>query len=107
METQVKDQTTSTIQQLELIRGKFSPTESSELLKALFEQKINFHKIKRLQEWEGNHDSETAPFKERIHELETSLSKAQEFISEHQDSENTISINAVIVLTVHEAGQKQ
>lgn len=51
---------------IQLVKGDFSPSEASQIILSLINEKINFHKIERLQIWEGNHNCETDPLDKRI-----------------------------------------
>ncbi len=57
-------------QKIQLVKGEFTPSEASHIVMSLIDEKINFHKIQRLQIWEGNHKCKTSQFDGRIAELE-------------------------------------
>jgi len=59
-----------TTQKIQLVKGEFTPSEASHIIMNLIDEKINFHKLQRLQMWEGNHKSKTEQLDGRIEELE-------------------------------------
>ena len=60
----------TTTQKIQLVKGEFTPSEASHIIMNLIDEKINFHKLQRLQMWEGNHKSKTDQLDGRIEELE-------------------------------------
>lgn len=60
----------STAKNVELVKGKFNRSEAAHLVSVLIDQKINFHKIQRLQLWEPNHSCKTDELDNRIQELQ-------------------------------------
>ena len=73
-------------QKIQLVKGVFTASETADLVNNLIEEKINFHKIQRLQRWEGNHNCETGDLNDRITELEQELEKSIAFISKMRQS---------------------
>jgi len=65
METLVR-----TKQKIQLVDGTFTPSETADVVIALLQEKINFHKLQRISWCEGNSDSDTQYPDERIAELE-------------------------------------
>ncbi|MFS4468721.1 hypothetical protein [Maribacter sp. 2210JD10-5] len=59
-----------TKQDIKLIDGKFTPTEAKDLLVALIDHKINFHKLERLAVYAVAPDGDTEEPSGRIGELE-------------------------------------
>ncbi|MDZ7720408.1 MAG: hypothetical protein U5K72_16450 [Balneolaceae bacterium] len=59
----------SSIKDLTLIKGTFTPSEAQEMLMSLISSKISFHNIKNLRSYEYN-GSEEQESKQRIGELE-------------------------------------
>ncbi len=57
------------LHKVNLINGKFTPAEASEIINSLIDKKINFHKIQRLGLTEGNHNHECPYDNSRINEL--------------------------------------
>jgi len=55
--------------EITLIDNVFNKSDLRFLLYRLLDEKINFHKLHRLQEWEGNHYADTSHDDNRINEL--------------------------------------
>ncbi len=53
---QSTNETKSDVRAISLIDGKFNASEAADILNALIDKKINFHKIQRLKRLEGNSD---------------------------------------------------
>ncbi|WP_339926393.1 hypothetical protein [uncultured Cyclobacterium sp.] len=100
METKEKTQLAKTTQKIQLVKGEFTASEATHVLMGLIDEKINFHKIQRLQIWEGNHGSKTAHLDVRIQELEMEKKKAQEFINISRGLGQKLSINGVLEISV-------
>ncbi|WP_339710695.1 hypothetical protein [Cyclobacterium amurskyense] len=100
METKETAQLGKTTQTIQLVKGEFTPSEATHVLMGLIDEKINFHKIQRLQIWEGNHGSKTDQLDGRIQELELEKKKAQEFINITRGLGQKISINGVLKISV-------
>ena len=47
---------TEVIQKVQLVEGKFTPSEAADVVSSLISEKINFHKIQRLSSLERNED---------------------------------------------------
>jgi hypothetical protein len=68
-------------QAVQLIDGTFTAAEARDLITALIDQKINFHKVQRLSIWEGN-SGEQADFPNgRIVELARDKQETKKFLS--------------------------
>ena len=59
METKEKVSIKQDRQQIQLVKGAFSASEASDIICALLDEKINFHKLQRLKLWEGSHGCQT------------------------------------------------
>ena len=99
MESQqvVKDK--KTLQNIQLVKGEFTPSEASDVIRALIDQKINFHKIQRMQLWEGSHDGEMGPLNGRIEELQEEKKNAKKFIAKMRGLGRNIKIDGVLKIT--------
>lgn len=104
MQTKEMEPATKTRQKVQLVKGTFTPSEAADVIGALIDQKINFHKIQRLQRWEGNHSCETGDLNDRISELEGERERAREFISQLRKQGRSVQINGILELTVAETG---
>ncbi|UWX55672.1 hypothetical protein NYZ99_04270 [Maribacter litopenaei] len=98
METQELSKTKKAKKTIQLVDGTFTPSEASDVITALIDEKINFHKIQRLQIWEGNHRSSTSGLDSRIQELLKEKQLAKDIISEARTKGVNISINGTLSL---------
>ncbi len=83
-------------EEVQLVKGEFTPSEASHVILSLLDEKINFHKIQRLQLWEGDHKYDTEPLKKRIKELEAEKVKIQEFLARSPATGKNIKINGIL-----------
>ena len=102
MKTKELKQTEKTLQKIQLVKGDFTPSEASHIIMNLIDEKINFHKIQRLQIWEGNHKCETNELDERIEELQKEKETAHEFINNTRVLGKNLKINGILDITVSE-----
>lgn len=87
-------------QKIQLVKGDFTPSEAVHIIRSLIDEKINFHKIQRLQIWEGNHKCNTEQLDGRIKELEKEKEIAHEFINKSRSSGQKLQINGTLEITV-------
>jgi len=90
----------TTTQKIQLVKGEFTPSEASHIIMNLIDEKINFHKLQRLQMWEGNHKSKTDQLDGRIEELEKEKGIAKKFINSIRGLGLNLSINGVLDISV-------
>ncbi len=102
METKELTQIEKTTQKIELVKGEFTPSEASDVIMKLIDVKINFHKIQRLQIWEGNHKCKTNQLDGRIQELEREKEIARDFIDSKRGLGLNLIINGTLELSVSE-----
>lgn len=102
METNELVQIEKAIQKIELVKGEFTPSEASDVIMRLIDVKINFHKIQRLQIWEGDHKCKTNQLDGRIQELEKEKEIAREFIDSKRGLGQNLFINGTLELCVAE-----
>jgi len=95
-------QNQSVSQKIQLVKGEFTPSEASHIIVNLIDEKINFHKIQRLQILEGNCLSQTNELDGRIKELEWEKEIAKKFIKSTRGTGKNLSINGVLEITVAE-----
>ncbi len=100
METLEKLQNQKVSQKIQLVKGEFTPSEASHIIMNLIDEKINFHKIQRLQIWEGDHQCKTEALDGRIKELEKEKEVAREFINSTRSWGQNLKINGVLEITV-------
>lgn len=67
-------------QTVDLVKGKFTKSEAAHIVSALIDEKINFHKIQRLQLWESDHNCKTEGLNNRVVELETQKEETKKWI---------------------------
>ena len=90
----------TTKQKIQLVKGEFTPSESLDVVRSLIDEKINFHKIQRLQLWEGSHRGNTDQLDGRIQELEKEKQIAKEFIAGMRAQGKNLSINGVLEIKI-------
>ncbi|HEY5688675.1 MAG TPA: hypothetical protein VIS27_10275 [Yeosuana sp.] len=100
METKELKQTEKVAQKIQLVKGEFTPSEASHIVVNLIDEKINFHKIQRLQMWEGNHRCKTDLLDGRIKELEKEKVIAKEFINNIRSLGQNLNINGILEISV-------
>ena len=100
METKELKPATKTKQKIQLVKGEFNSSEAFDILIALIDEKINFHKLQRLQVCEGNHFSETDELDGRIKELVTEKQRVKTFLAETRDSGKNYEINGVLEIKI-------
>lgn len=85
---------------LSLVNGNFSTQEALEVLMNLFSSKINFHELKSFssQERFGYPDAHA---EKRIPELQASMKQISAIIRELGDSQQEISIQSEVVITIN------
>jgi hypothetical protein len=89
-------------QKIQLVKGEFTPSEASHIIIGLIDEKINFHKLQRLQIWEGQHHSKTDQLDGRIKELEKEKEIAQKFINSTRGLGQNLKINGILEISVAE-----
>ena len=88
MKTKREQQLIVTDQKIRLVDGEFTPNEASDIILALLDQKINFHKLQRLAIWEGDINANTSFPNNRIEELEQEASFWRELIAGLEEKGN-------------------
>ena len=89
-------------QKIQLVKGEFTPSEASHIILNLIDEKINFHKLQRLQIWEGDDKCKTDNLDGRIKELEKEKKIAREFIKSTRGLGQNLKIDGVLEITVAE-----
>tara|TARA_R110002033_G_scaffold48806_1_gene95254 strand:+ start:17672 stop:17980 length:309 start_codon:yes stop_codon:yes gene_type:complete len=100
METKELKKTEEVSQKIQLVKGEFTPSEASHIIMNLIDEKINFHKIQRLQVWEGDHKCKTDKLDGRIEELEKEKMIAKEFINSTRGLGQNLKINGILEISV-------
>ncbi len=100
MKTKEVAQIEKKMQQIQLVKGEFTPSEASHVIMNLIDEKINFHKLQRLQIWEGDHECKTSSLDGRIQELEKEKEIAREFINNSRSLGKNLKINGTLEISV-------
>lgn len=90
-------------QTIELVKGVFSASEATDIVSALLDEKISFHKLQQLKLWEGNHDCQTSHLDGRIRELEEEKQTAREFISGFRHTGPALKITSTLEITLSDS----
>lgn len=87
------------IENIELIKGTFTPREAREILVELLNSKINFHNLKNWSSHEraGKPDAHS---EQRLAYLNESRKKVETFFAEHINEEKNVTINSNIEITI-------
>lgn len=85
--------------EIKLIDGEFTPTQASDILNAMIDQKINFHKIENLQHWEKDYDNDPKPFIDRIQQLEDEKKALDTYITQIKKSDKNVRIDGLLSLS--------
>lgn len=99
METRELVKNKADVTEIQLVKGTFTPNEASHIIMNLINEKIKFHKIERLQIWEGNHNCKTAHLDNRIEELEKEKEIVKEIISKARDQGQQLKINGFLEIS--------
>lgn len=102
MKTKELKQIEKSAQSIQLVKGEFTPSEASHVIMSLIDEKINFHKIQRLQIWEGNHKCKTGELDGRIKELENEKEIVRDFINKMRAQSKNLNINGILEITIVE-----
>ncbi|WP_350293133.1 hypothetical protein [uncultured Croceitalea sp.] len=97
METIVK-----TKQKIQLVDGTFSPSEAGDVILALLDEKINFHKLQRISWCEGSDKADTEYPDGRIKELLEEKRIAKEFIASVRNEGKRLRIDGILNITLEE-----
>lgn len=89
---------TTTRQNVQLVRGGFTPSEAADVALGLIDEKINFHKLQRLRWCEGYFDADTSYADTRIAELQAEKKRVKAFIKAARESGQCITIKGTLEL---------
>lgn len=102
METKKTSEIKIQEQEIQLVKGEFTPSQASDVIMSLITQKINYHKIEGLQNWERDHKYDQEPLNNRINELEEEKRIAADFISKMREQGKNLKIKGIIEMTASE-----
>ena len=100
MKTQTLEKVETIKQEIQLVKGLFTPSEASDVVLSLIDEKINFHKIQRLQIWEGNHFCETDQLDDRIAELNKEKDRMRAILAKARANGSQLEINGILDITL-------
>lgn len=86
-------------QNIQLVKGEFTPDHALSVIIALIDQKINYHKREGFQLWVRNHKSDQETINARIKELETEKIRVKAFLDKLYAEDKMIKIDGQIKLT--------
>lgn len=92
----------SEVKTINLVDGTFTPSEAHDVIQALIDQKINFHKFQRLSWCEGNINADTQYPDGRISELMEEKKKAKELISQFRKEGKKLRIDGILKISIEE-----
>jgi len=87
-------------QKFQLVKGNFTPSEASDVIMSLIDEKINFHQKQRLQNWEQNHNSNSDEIDDRINQLEKEKEAVKEFIAGARSLKSNLNLNGILEITI-------
>jgi len=102
IKSQLKSHTmlmTQIAQDIDLIQGQFTASEARDLISALINEKINFHKVQRLGQFIHDDNSDDQESRERILQLEKEKETMKEFIAGARTSGRKIKITGNIQIS--------
>ena len=94
--------TIATKQKIQLVDGTFSPSEANDVIQALLDEKINFHKLQRLSWCEGDNNANTKYPDDRIQELEKEKKIAKDFINSIRNEGKRLRIDGILKITLED-----
>ncbi|MCC4212047.1 hypothetical protein [Leeuwenhoekiella parthenopeia] len=100
MKTENNALTSNKTETFQLIDGEFSPAEASTVIMNLLDEKINFHKIRKLQIWEKDHTINTDKINARIEALEAEKAKAQQTFKKLAQTNTRLKVDGAIKITL-------
>ena len=86
-------------QKINLVDGQFSPSEASDVVGSLINEKINFHKIQRLGMFIHDEDEDAAELNGRVQELMDERKRAKAFIAEARAQGYNVRISGTLEIT--------
>ena len=87
---------------IQLVKGSFTPSEATDVIFSLIDEKINFHKLQKLTQWEGNHRSKSPQLNNRIEELEQEKETARRIIELARGQGKNVRISGVLKMDLED-----
>lgn len=92
----------ATKQDIKLIEGNFSPSEATDIINAVLDVKINFHKLQRLSKTEGDTNDSCCFDNDRIDELLAAKQQVKKLFNSIRENGGKISINSSITINTEQ-----
>lgn len=92
-------------QTIKLVDGEFSKLQALDIISALIDQKINYHKVEGMQLWESNHHADGDHINLRIEELLKAKEEFKNYLKDKKGKEVRFTIKGA--LEIHLVGQKE
>ncbi|WP_040247599.1 hypothetical protein [Psychroserpens mesophilus] len=89
-------------QKINLIDGCYNASEASQIINAVLNVKINFHKLQRLSITEGNHKDKCEIDNGRINELMNEQVLAKEFFSQARLEGKKLKMRSTIYIEIED-----
>jgi len=102
MKAAMQNGVSSTKQKVHLVDGVFTVSEASDVVLALINEKLNFHKLQRLSLSESSIMANTKYPDDRISELELEKSLAKEFFAQAKSQGKTLKIDGILNISINE-----
>ncbi len=99
METKELKEIQKDKQTVQLVKGVFTPAEASDVMVSLINEKINFHKLQRLQHWEKDNSFDSEQLDFHIKELQREKKNLIEIIANMEVLGKNLKINGTLEIT--------
>ena len=86
------------IQQLDLIKDSFSPSEARYIAHVIIDNQVNVYKLQKLQDWVGDQSSESSMQEYKISKLAEKKQEITEMIAEAKELGLDITVNVTFEL---------
>lgn len=90
------------VKNVDLVKGRFTKSETADIVNSLINEKINFHKIQRLQLWESDHSCNSDELNTRLQELESLKVSTKEWIGGQRSNGCNFKIEGTLRITVED-----
>lgn len=87
-------------EQVRLADGNYSPSQASDMLNALIDQKINYYKVLRWSMRVGNEGTDTSWLDEKIASLETDKNNLVHIIKEARQDGRQLEIKGELEISI-------
>ena len=87
-------------QTITLIDGSFNPSDAADIINAVLDVKINFHKLKRISIMEGNTNDLCEYDTERIHELIKTKENIKEYFKDARLKGKKLNVDGIINISI-------